>query len=197
MRLTELLYRIYKPQGLFLVVCCLVLIGCENDLTKLPGNDPLKEMESDKAEEVTILYSEKGKTKTRVSTKTFVGNDKVTPSYIDFLNGVKMELFNDSLQVETTLTARTARYYNKQENVIARDSVVITSKTGDKLETEELIWNQHLGRFYTEKQVKITKDGRVTYGKGLEATQDFSYVRIKEQRGAIPVDDKDIPVTED
>lgn len=183
-----------KARNYILAFVLLTLCSCENDLTKLPGNSNLKDLDADRASDVTFIYSEMGITKAKLYTKEFVGNENAKPSYIDFNNGVKMELYNDSLQVENIVTARTARYYNKEGNVIARDSVVARNAKGDKLQTEELIWNRRLGMFYTDKFVRITANGQISWGEGLEANQDFSHVRLKNQRGSIPVNNNDLPI---
>lgn len=174
----------------------LLLPSCENDLSKLPGNNSLKDLENDRASDVVFVYSEEGKVKARLFTKEFIGNESAKPPYIDFMKGVKMDMYDDSMQVESTITARTARYYTQDENVIARDSVVVRNRKGEKLQTEELIWNKKLERFYTDKFVRITKDDQISYGSGLEATQDLSYVKIKNQRGTIPVENSEFPSSE-
>ena len=182
-----------KAGSYTLLFSLFTLYGCENDLSKLPGNNNLKDLDADRAAEVTFIYSEKGVTKAKLYTKEFVGNENAKPPYIDFNKGVRMELFNDSLKVDNIITAKTARYYNRDGNVIARDSVVARNVKGDKLETQELIWNHRLAHFYTEKNVKITANGQITTGRGLEANQDFSIVRIKNQLGTIPVNNNDLP----
>lgn len=170
-----------------------VFNSCENDLSKLPGNE-IKDLDADRASEVTFVYSENGKTKAKLYTKEFVGNDNARPPYIDFKKGVRMELFDENLKVENIVTARTARYYNKDGNVIAKDSVVARNAKGEKLQTEELIWNRKLEKFYTEKFVRITTKDQIVWGEGLEANQDFSHVIIKNQRGSIPVNSNDLPL---
>lgn len=185
-----------QPQGFFLVVCCigtLCATSCENDLSKLPTSTNLKDLDNDRATEVTFYYSEKGVTKARLFSKEFIGNEKAMHPYIDLQKGVKLEMLDKNLIPETTVTAKMARYYTKDENVIAKDSVRVVNTEGKKLETEELIWNKKLERFYTDKFVTMTIDGQVSTGYGLEASQDFRYVRIQNQRGAIPVHNGDIP----
>lgn len=186
-------YFTRKPQGLFLVVCFMGLSACENDLSKLPGSNP-RDLDGDRATDVTFIYSEKGQTKARLHTNEYVGNEMANPPYIDFLKGIKLEMYDDSLKVESTVTARSARYYTQQENIIARDSVVVVNRKGEKLQTEELIWNKKLERFYTDKLVCITKDGQISYGSGLEASEDLTYIKIRQQRGTIPVSDNDLPL---
>src|SRR5690606_3309800 len=89
-------------------------------------------------------------------------------------------------------TAKYARLYTESNNVLVRDSVEIINKKGDKLETEELIWNQHLERFYTDKPVKITTETQVSTGTGMEANRDFTWFRIYHQRGVIPVNSSEM-----
>lgn len=179
---------------LLLSACFFLLYGCKNDLRNLPPDISLKDIDNDRASEVTYILSEKGKVKARLYTKDFIGNEKSKPPYMDFLNGVKLELFDDSMHIESTVTAHTARYYTRERNIIARDSVVVKNNKGEMLQTEELIWNQQLERFYTEKFVRITYKNEITWGDGLEANQDFSWFRIKKQRGSIPVEDNDLPL---
>jgi LPS export ABC transporter protein LptC len=189
---------VIKPQGKFLVVCCFiayVFSACKNDLSKLPP-DSQQDWESDRATDVTFIYSQKGKTKARLKTKEFIKNDQAKPPFVDMLHHVNVDFYDDSLQVESTLTARYARYYTKAENVLVRDSVVVINNRGEKLETEELVWNQKMGKFYSDKFIKITAQGQVSYGDGLEANEDFSWFRIENQRGTIPVDKNDLPTAE-
>jgi len=173
----------------------IALSSCKNDMSKLPP-DANRDWENDRATDVTFIYSQKGKTKAQLKTKEFIKNDNAKPPYMDMLKHVKVDFYNDSMRVESTLTARYARYYTKSENILVRDSVVVVNERGEKLETEELIWNQKLGKFYSEKFVKITSQGQVSYGDGLEANQDFSWFRINNQRGTIPVDKGDFPTAE-
>jgi len=189
----KILNRI-QPQGFCLVVCLLIVSACKNDLSKLPPENTIQDLDNDRATDVTFIKSENGKVKAKLHTKDYVQNQNAKPPYIDMLNGLKVEFFDDSLKLESTLTARTARYYINEQNVIARDSVVVVNSKGDKLQTEELIWNSKLERIFSEKFVRITKDDQINYGEGLEATQDFKWFRIKKLRGSIPVSNTDLPL---
>ena len=104
-----------------------------------------------------------------------------------------MEFYNDSTIVENTVTAKYARYYENQGNILLRDSIVIVNRKGEKLETEELVWNDKLKKFYTEKFVKITTPSQVMYGDGLEANQDFSWYQITNIKGVMQVNKSEVP----
>jgi len=190
--------KIRQPQGIILVVCLIAYMmqGCKNDLSKLPPDISNRDWENDRATDVTFIYSQKGKTKAKLHTREFIKNDNARPPYMDMLKGVKVDFYDNDLQIESTLTARYARYYTQSENILVRDSVVVVNKRGEKLETEELVWNQKLEKFYSEKFVRITSQGQVSYGDGLEANQDFTWFRINNQRGTIPVDKSDFPTAD-
>ena len=67
--------------------------------------------------------------------------------------------------------------------------VVINYKTGERLDTEELIWDQAKELIYSYKFVKITSEDGVLYGDTLLADQDFSKRRILHPSGEIEVKD--------
>jgi len=183
---------IQRPRGLFLVAFVIFCCSCKNDLKNLPP-ESMAGLESDRAENVQFIFSKNGYTKATLSGKEFIKNDNARPPYIDLKKDLRVVFYDTSLQVESTLTAAYARYYPDDGNIIVRDNVVVVNKRGEKLQTEELIWNQKIERFYTDKFVRITMGDQITYGDGLEANQDFTWFLIKHQRGTIPVNKADLP----
>lgn len=174
-----------------ILLCCAT--SCHNNSKEIKEVVDKATMQEDKAYGVTILYSEKGKVKVRLFANEFVRNEIAKPPYVDMKKGLKMEAFNDSGTVESTLTARYARYYEKEQNILIRDSIVVVNKKGERLNTEELVWNQKLQKLYTEKFVRITTPTQVMYGDGLEANQDFTWYKIKNIKGIMSVDKKEVP----
>ena len=94
--------------------------------------------------------------------------------------------------MNSTLTARYARWYEKQGNILIRDSIVVVNKKGEKLNTEELVWHQGIRRFYTEKFVRITTPTQVMFGDGLEANEDFTWYEIKNPKGVVRVNKSEV-----
>ncbi len=167
--------------------------ACKNEMEEIQALANRSAIQEDVALDVTILYSEDGHIKARLRTTEFIRNEVSRPPYVDMRKGLRVEFFNDSMKIESTLTARYARYYEQQGNVLIRDSVVVINKKGDKLQTEELIWNQDIQQFYTEKPVAITTATQTMWGDGLEANQDFSWYRIRNLRGVMMVEKDKIP----
>ncbi len=171
----------------------LFMAACHNDPKDIVALTSKSMSQVDKAYDVTIIYSEHGKTKARLFAHEFIRNETAKPPYTDMKQGIKVEFYDDSGKVESTLTARYARYYELQQNILVRDSIVIVNKKGEKLQTEELIWNQAIKKFFTEKHVKITTPAQVLDGDGLEANEDFTYYTIKNLTGQVQVNKGDVP----
>ena len=77
------------------------------------------------------------------------------------------------------------------DEVTVRDSVVWQSVNGERLETEELVWDDQKHIVFSDRFVKITKPGEVLYGYGFEANEDFTRWQIKALEGRIKVDGLD------
>ncbi|MBW7914090.1 MAG: LPS export ABC transporter periplasmic protein LptC [Taibaiella sp.] len=169
------------------------LAACKNDPKEINALVGKQSLQEDKAEEVTIIYSEHGNSRIRMFATEFVRNEIAKPPYVDMRKGLKVEFFDDSMRVESTLTAMYARWYEGKGNVLIRDSVVVVNKKGETLRTEELIWNQNVRKFYTEKFVRINTPDQVMYGDGLEANEDFSWYRIKNPKGTVRVNKEEMP----
>lgn len=181
------------PSTLVLGILLWAFASCHNNTKEIKDLMDKATMQEDKAFGVTILYSENGKVKVRLFANEFVRNEQAKPPYVDMKKGLKMEAFNDSGKVESTLTAKYARYYEKQQNILIRDSIVVVNKKGERLNTEELVWNQKLQKLYTEKFVRIITPTQMMYGDGLEANQDFTWYKIKNIKGVMSVDKKEVP----
>lgn len=172
---------------------CLLMFACKNDPKEIDELISKSSMQEDKAEDVVIIYSEAGNTKIRMFATEFIRNEVAKPPYTEMRKGLKVEFFNDSLEVDNTVTAMYARYYEEEGNVLIRDSVVVVNSKGETLKTEELIWNQKVRKFYTEKFVRINTPDQIMYGDGLEANEDFSWYRILNPKGTVKVKKDQMP----
>jgi LPS export ABC transporter protein LptC len=141
--------------------------------------------------DVEILYSDSAVVRVRVTAPSLYSYvDRLNPRQ-EFPDGIKLEFLTPQLQVRSTLTAKFAIRRQDKGLIIARDSVVLTTVKQEKLETEELIWDEKVEKVRTDKFVKVTKPGEVIYGFGLEANQDFSFWKITVPKGTIKADQLD------
>lgn len=138
--------------------------------------------------DVEILYSDSAIVRVRVLGPLLHNHSAREKPRQEFPEGIKMEFLAADLSVRSVLTAKNATRYQDEGRIVARDSVVLTTVDQEKLETEELMWDEKTARIRTDKFVKVTQPGEIIYGFGLEAEQDFSYWRILVPKGKIKVE---------
>jgi LPS export ABC transporter protein LptC len=110
--------------------------------------------------------------------------------YMVFPEGFMLEFYDSLFNITTTITADYGIHYEEKKLMEARKNVVVTNfETGERLDTEELIWDQKKELIFSKKFVKITSEDGVLFGDGLEAEQDFSKRRIINPSGEIEVKD--------
>lgn len=168
--------------------------SCKNDLKKIHQTIDRSMLNTERADSVTIIYSKEGITKAQLFAKTFNHVQDAKPPYIEMKNGIKVLFYNDSMNLQSTLLAKYGRYFEQSGNVLVRDSVVVYNIKKEQLNTEELIWNEKLQKFYTDKFVKITTPTQIIYGNGLESNQNFSDYTILKMKGIIGVNKSSLPV---
>ncbi len=174
---------------------CLIAFtaSCSNSMKEVNELISPTKAQEDRGIDVTVLYSQGGKVQARLFTHELVRNEHANPPYADMKNGMKVEFFDDSTHIKNTLTARSARWYTQENNILIRDSVKVVNDKGEMLETSELIWNQAIAKFFTEKPVSITTPTQIIYGKGMEANQDFSHYQISKITGMVRVNKGEVP----
>lgn len=133
---------------------------------------------------IELLYSNEGKVRARLIAPELLRH-RIKIPFTEMPNGLKMYFYNDSMVSESKLTARYGITYEKSNEMIVRDSVIVINLKGEKLETEELIWNEQTQKITSTKFVKIQTSDEIIYGDGLEANSDLTNYKIKKIRGTI------------
>ncbi len=174
----------------FLVFLFFSCNGNYQEVKKLINSPDLKK---DKADDVQIIFSKNGNTKAVIKAKEFIQNNDILPAYIEMRKGLVVDFYNDELKIDNTLSAKYGRFYEQEKNVLVKDSVVVHNIKNEKLETEELIWDEKRRLFHTTKFVKITTPTKIIFGDGLEANQNFTYYKITNVQGIIDVPKDKIP----
>jgi LPS export ABC transporter protein LptC len=89
--------------------------------------------------------------------------------------------------VTSWLEADYAIRKDKDKKFYVKENVVLYNKRNDKLETDELIWNEELEEIYTNKPVKITQPsiGDTSFGFGFKADQEFTRFEISRKFSGI------------
>ncbi|MCC9165327.1 LPS export ABC transporter periplasmic protein LptC [Pontibacter harenae] len=155
-----------------LTILAVVGFGCNKDLkdpdSELKYSGPLIENKN-----VTTLYSDSAKVLVKLEAPVQQEFDDGNSVYPD---GLYVEFYEQKPgEISSTLRANYGKQERNKSLYLARGNVVVENIIKkEKLETEELYWDQRKGDIYTDKFVKITTPERILMGNGLKAKQDFS-----------------------
>lgn len=178
----------YTIKNIAILLGLAMFFSCKPDLQTIDtitrmGNEPVET-----AENLRIVYSTHAQVQMVMEAPLMERYEGEEP-YMELPEGFLM-IFYDTLMIETSrISARYAIQYEKDELIDARDDVVVENiENKERLNTEQLIWDQKNETIYTEKFVKITTEEEVLYGDGFESDERFTSWVIKNPRGTFYVD---------
>ncbi|MCF6401656.1 LPS export ABC transporter periplasmic protein LptC [Chitinophaga filiformis] len=169
------------------VFSLLAMVSCENDMNAIMNLDK-STTAVEEGKDIESMYSQTGRVKAKLTAPMMLRHLK-PPVYVEFSKGLKVLFYNDSLDVESTLTARYGKYFENDANIFLRDHVVVINKKGERLDCEELNWDSKLQKFLSNKPVRISTVTDTLYGTGLESNQDFSDYTILHPSGPFIIQD--------
>lgn len=138
--------------------------------------------------EVTTLISDSGVTRYRIKTKEWKVFDRKSPPYWAFERGIYLEKFDTLFQMEASIQADTAYYYNKEELWKLMGHVDIHNLKGERFNTELLFWNQRTQKVYSDRFIRIEQPDRIITGWGFESNQQMTVYTIFKTEGVFYVD---------
>ena len=190
-----LAYRFFLTRAIVpgILFWLMLASSCTNSMNEINEAMGKAKVGEDRGKDVTILYSRNGHVTARLFAHTFLRNERTDPTYAEMRDGLKVDFFDDSLHIKSTITAGYARWYERQNNILLRDSVHIVNDKGEQLKTQELVWNQKIQKFFTEKPVQIITPTQILYGTGMEASQDFTNYHINNLSGSVTVEKSKLP----
>jgi len=170
-----------------IILFFLVFIACTNDPKLVQEFVLAKEMPIEQIKEADMIQTENGNIKVRIVANTIKRFQNSQPQLI-FTDNLVVTFYNDSSKVQSILKADNASVDEHKKIMIASDNVTLESGDNKKLETEELIWDEHANKVYTDKKVKITTGKEVVYGEGFSSTPDFTEYSIIKIHGTFNFD---------
>ncbi len=137
---------------------------------------------------VTTLISDSGITRYRLNTDEWLMYDKKTPSYWAFEKGVYLEQFDSLLNVDASIKADTAYYYDREKLWKLIGHVDIKNLKGERFNTELLYWNQATQKVYSDRFIRIEQPDRIITGHGFDSNQQMTTYVIHNMEGIFYVD---------
>lgn len=185
----------YKNKSITIVLGTIVMlllfsscIGRKKELGKaITERDSLSVMDT---RGVTTLVSDSGITRYRINTEEWLVFDRKSPPYWAFEKGVYLEKFDSLFQIEASIKADTAYFYNKEELWKLMGNVEIQNLKGEHFTTSLLYWDQRKQKIYSDRFIRIEQPDRViTGGRGFESNQQMTFFTILEPGANLYVDE--------
>ena len=173
--------------ALLFLAGAILLFGCKGK--KSAKEEDVQNMMTQQSENLRLVYSQNGNLSYRFETPLLERYELAREPYMEFRKGVKVEAYNDTTHlVESTLTANYAIFLENQQLWEAKGNVVATNAQGQKLETEQLFWNQKSKRIYSNVDSKVTQKDGVILGEGFESDEQFQDFIFRRPKGKVAVD---------
>lgn len=176
----------FRHLSIIVAACTLLLSSCKTDIEEAKLITSRANTNIETGKDVEILYSDNGIVRIKAVAKTATRYNTQKP-YMEFSDGMKMYFYSATGEVESTLTARYATAVENSNEMTARDSVVVINNKGERLDTDELIWDEAKKTIYSNTFVRISTADEVIYGNGMVADQNFSNYTIKKITGIVKV----------
>lgn len=142
---------------------------------------------------VTTFISDSGMIRYKVITDEWLIFSQKNPPYWAFEKGIYMEKFDSLFQIDASIEADTAYYYEQKKLWELRSNVHIRSQKGDKFDTELMFWDQEKEKIYSDKFIRIEQVDRVLTGYGFESNQQMTEYQIFNNTGIFLVEDTAAP----
>lgn len=162
-------------------------MSCAEKTVEQEKTDP--NIMTQQSEHLTIINSNNGSLSYIFEAPLLERYDMAKEPYMEFRKGIKMTTFEDSTRiVKSTLVANYAIFYEDREIWEAKGDVVVLNIEGDKLETQQLFWNQKRKEIYSNVDSKVTQGEDVMYGTAFEADETFTDFIFRKPKGRVEVD---------
>lgn len=145
------------------------------------------------AEKVTIEYTDSGYLRARVFSPLLTAVKRSSNPYLEMVKGLKVDFYDINGKIQSYLTADYGISYPDDKKIVVRQNVEILNVKGERLNTEELHWQQDSGKIYTDRFVRITTKDQIITGTGLVSDQAFSDWEILNVSGTLNVPHDQIP----
>ena len=166
--------------------------GCENDIEKVTRLTEGSKHPRIIGTNIEVIFSDSAKVKAQIQAPEFRQFQDVEKPYMEFPKGIEVYFYNDSLKIESKLRADYTIYYNEEKLWHATGDVqAVNLDNGDRLNTEELFWDEEKELIYSNTFTRIQNQDGTWYGKnGFESHRNLNNWKLKGSSGTVNVRDE-------
>ncbi len=133
------------------------------------------------------LISDSGITRYRIVSDLWMVFEQAKEPYWYFPEGIYFEQFTPDFEIEATIEADTAWYYNVKDLWRLKKNVHVENRKGEQFDSEELFWDGKNGKVFSEAYIEIKSGHTELKGYGFESNQTMTDYRIfRPHDGKLP-----------
>lgn len=165
----------------------LALQACVNDLESIKKVSHKSTDPDERTKNLHLIYKDAGYAQVEVHATLAETYSKPQP-VIKLKDGIEVKFFDQKGKVVSILTALYGEIHPREAIMFVKDSVQLFNKEkNQRLETEELRWNQRDSLIYSDNLVSIRTPEALFFGKGVKTKQDFTHYEFIQPRGKIRI----------
>jgi len=177
--------KLYKSIAFVTVAFIALLCSCESNFKDVQRINSVAFSPSGETENINLKYTDSGKVKAELVSPLMLDFSNLEYGFNEFPKGVHVTLYDESGK-KSYVVSDYAITYAKTDIIDLQGNVKITTDDGNKLETEQLYYDQKNEWFYTEKKFKFTnREGSLLEGPGVDFSKDFKVVNAQQNRALI------------
>jgi LPS export ABC transporter protein LptC len=173
-----------------LILGIVVLNSCSNDLETVNAIVDLSEKPMIYAKDVEILRTDSGKIVLKGFAKESSYFLSAKDTFLEFKKGFEIKTYKDYPIVESSITAEYGKHWESKRIWEAKSNVVTQNIRGEKLNTEQLYWDENKHQIYSNSYCIITTPDGVITGDRFVADETFNKWSLKKAKGTINVKDE-------
>lgn len=166
------------------IFVAMFFLGCESNFKEVQRSNLTEFVPASDVDNANIKYTDSGLITGILISPKMLDYSNVSFPFTDFPKGIDVTLY-DKKRKRTFVLANYAISYKQTSIIDLQGNVRITTEDGQKLETEQLYFDQKNEWFYTERKFKLTDAKGVSYGQGLDFSKDFKIINSQRITGEI------------
>lgn len=165
-----------------------LLSSCENDIEKINlftgDNNDYPDIVG---ENIEVIYSDSARVKVQMHAKELKQYNNADEPYSEFPEGIIVYFYDDFQQIESEMHADYAIYHNEEKMWFAKGNVIVKNlKTAERLDTEELYWDEEKEKIYSNTFSRIENENGINYCHGgFKSDQTFKNVQLIDVQNSI------------
>jgi LPS export ABC transporter protein LptC len=167
----------------------ILFFSCKTDIEMVNALSEMDKVPTVMAKNIEILYTENGSLKVKIVAPESQYYQFAEEPYTEFPKGITVYNFNDSLKVESQITANYAIHFEKTKIWNAKYNVVAKNKKGQVLNTEQLFWDTQKKKIYSDDMVKITSADDIIFGQGFDSHENLDDWVIRKVSGHLYIEE--------